>query len=375
MDIVEDIKGYSEIQVSSIRGRYLPPDLIVPFLEGHDNFVRRQQIGVSVLGAPIDEVVIGSGPVTILMWSQMHGNESTTTKAVLDLINALALGYDKATGLLQQLTLVVIPMLNPDGARAYTRENANGVDLNRDARQRTQPESRALREVYQRHTPDFCFNLHDQRTIFSAGSGPHPATLSFLSPAADPSRRMTRSRQEAMKVISAINSELQKYIPAQVGRYDDAFNPNCVGDAFQMLETPTILFEAGHFQEDYEREQTRKFVFMALWTALESIASQAYQKDTKEGYLSIPENEKKFFDFLIRNAQKISGKPVGIYDTGILLKEELASGAVRFTPRIEKEGSLGECYGHQTFDCSRPEDLEALHTRTEIMELFLGKKR
>jgi murein tripeptide amidase MpaA len=38
-------------------------------------------------------------------------------------------------------------MLNPDGAKTYTRENANKVDLNRDSQDLTQPESKILRKL------------------------------------------------------------------------------------------------------------------------------------------------------------------------------------------------------------------------------------
>ena len=57
-------------------------------------------------------------------------------------------------------------MLNPDGATLYTRANANAVDLNRDSQDLTQPARRVLRATFERFKPDYCFNLHDQRTIF-----------------------------------------------------------------------------------------------------------------------------------------------------------------------------------------------------------------
>ena len=329
-------------------------------------------ITISVRGLPIEKIVMGTGPLTVLMWSQMHGNESTTTKGVADLLNALVSGLGKSEEMLRKLTLVVIPLLNPDGALSYTRENANGVDLNRDAQARTQPESRALRETYTRHSPDFCFNLHDQRTIFSAGPEAHPATLSFLSPAADPSRRITASRHLAMQVISKINRELQKEVPGQIGRYDDAFNPNCVGDTFQMLETPTILFEAGHYPDDYQREQTRKYVFKALWVAIESLAYELYRKEKEEGYHEIPENEKRFFDILIRNAHLIRGGQVKKNDIGILFREKLKGGIITFDPYIEKEGVLKDFHGHLTFDCGNPGELQTLENNRGIMELLLS---
>jgi hypothetical protein len=46
---------------------------------------------------------------------------------------------------------------------------------------------------------------------------------------------------------------LQRYIPGQIGRFDDSFNLNC-GDTFQAMGVPTLLFEAGHFEGDYQRK-------------------------------------------------------------------------------------------------------------------------
>ena len=353
-------------------GRYVHQDHLRPFLDKIKTQFEVAQAGLSIQNNSIDKITLGEGPVKILMWSQMHGNESTTTKAILDLLNTFYISSDTSDDLLKRLTLIIIPMLNPDGAYAYTRENANKVDLNRDAQDLSQAESVILRREFEAFAPDFCFNLHDQRTIYSAGSNPKPATLSFLSPAADPSREVTGSRLSAMKVISGINRELQQLIPGQVGRYDDAFNPNCVGDAFQMSGTPTILVEAGHFPEDYGREKTRMFVYKALWTALQAIASDSYHSESKTNYFNIPENKKLYYDFLIRNAQILDKKGSPPYSAGILFREELISNRIHFRPYIEKKGTLPEYYGHQSFDCLNEEELEKLRKKEEITRLFLN---
>ncbi|GGD38350.1 M14 family metallopeptidase [Muriicola marianensis] len=368
-------QDYNVIREGSVKGRYLSPEMLHPILEFWGEKMHLEKIGNSVMGRPIQKIVLGTGPIKVMMWSQMHGNESTTTKAVLDLVKALHLGYRNSGDILESLTLVIIPQLNPDGAEAYTRENAAGIDLNRDARNQTQPESIVLSETFREHKPDFCFNLHDQRTIFSAGPGPHPATLSFLSPAADTSRSVTASRLTAMQIISGINRELQAVIPGQIGRYDDAFNPNCVGDTFQMQQTPTLLFEAGHFAGDYEREKTRQYVFTALWTALDQIVAGRYREETQKGYEDIPENQKKFFDILIRNAQVLQPDLSAQSDAGILYREELRSGSIHFSPEIEKQGDLSESYGHVEYDCIQQVDLEKLRSLKEITVLFPERKR
>src|SRR5690606_12479993 len=117
---------------------------------------------------------------------------------------------------LREYTFYVFPILNPDGARNYTRENANGVDLNRDAQALSQKESQCLRNAFEELKPSLCLNLHDQRSIYGFENG-KPATVSFLSPAADNKRTLTDARIVAMRHIVAINKILQTHIPGQVG--------------------------------------------------------------------------------------------------------------------------------------------------------------
>ena len=248
----------------SIKGRYLTLESIEPILHKLNTDNQLSVIGNSVQGKPIYQYLIGSGNIKIYLWSQMHGNESTTTKGLFDFLKLLHSKSDLAIKLLETFTFCCIPMLNPDGAKLYTRENANKVDLNRDSQDLTQPESKVLRITYESFMPDYCYNLHDQRTIFGVADSGKPATMSFLAPSFNQEREVNESRLQAINLIACINDSLQQLIPGQVGRFDDSFNINCIGDTFQYLGTPTLLFEAGHFQSDYEREETRRYVFVSL---------------------------------------------------------------------------------------------------------------
>jgi hypothetical protein len=133
--------------------------------------------------------------------------------------------------------------------------------------------ARSLRDAYEDFKPHYCFNLHDQRTIFSAGANPLPATISFLTPAMNEERSITPAREASMRVIVAMNKSLQPHLPGMVGRYSDAYNINCTGDTFQTLGVPTILFEAGHYYNDYHREKVREFMFLAIFTGIRAIAT------------------------------------------------------------------------------------------------------
>ena len=345
--------SYKELQ---LKNRYIHNEHILPLLEDLKNYFKIEVIGSSVLKAPIHSIEIGSGPVKVLLWSQMHGNESTTTKAIFDICKMLSLDNSESVQhILKKCTLLIIPILNPDGAKLYTRLNANEVDLNRDAKDLTQPESRILRSLFNSFKPNFCFNLHGQRTIFGAGNTNNPATLSFLSPAEDKTSAITNTRKRAMEIIGGINSFLQLQIPNQIGVYDDSYNDNCVGDTFQALDCPTLLFEAGHFKNDYNREIVRFYMFQAIMYGLYFVAKNKVKGVGYEAYFNIPENCKNHYDIIIRNAKTRIDNTFEIIDVAIQYQEVLKNEKIEFVPKIEKIGDLSSCFGHHEISANTNE--------------------
>lgn len=338
-------KKYASVKENNLRGRYIPFSQIAPLLESLSGDFKVKEVGRSVLNLPVHRVDFGTGKVKILAWSQMHGNESTTTKAVFDFFKAVGELKDDpvVSTILKNCSLRIIPMLNPDGAQAYTRVNARNIDLNRDAQDLQEPESRILKAQFDDFQPDFCLNLHDQRTIFSAGEAAKPAVLSFLTPAMDEARKIYPERIKSMQVIANIQRDLEEFLPGKIGRYDDAYNINCTGDTFQTQKAPTILFEAGHYPEDYQREQVRKYVFNALAAAMYSIATGEYQHFDFRKYEEIPENRKLFYDIIIRKAL-IDDK---VKDIAIQYKEVLKNNKVSFLPEIVKIAPGLNFYAHR----------------------------
>lgn len=341
---------FSQNKEQSIEGRYLTLDHIQPLLDKLNTDNQVSIIGKSVLGEPIYSYQIGTGKTRIYLWSQMHGNESTTTKALFDFINVLNNKSHFAEKMLAAFTFYCIPILNPDGARLYTRENANKVDLNRDSQNLTQPESKVLREVFETFKPDFCFNLHDQRTIFGAGDTGKPATVSFLAPSYNEEREVNENRQKAINLIAGINDVLQEFIPGQVGRFDDSFNINCIGDTFQFLGVPTILFEAGHYPNDYEREITRKYIFFSLISSFKLINENDLVVNRIFDYLNISQNKVVFYDFMYKNI-KINYDGIEIITNFVAqYKEELIENKIHFNAYIVEAGELENYFGHYEYD-------------------------
>ena len=335
---------FSEYKEETLSGRYITSDLIQPLIDQYSKILDVEQVGMSENDLPIYLIKLGTGSKTLVYWSQMHGNESTTTKAVFDFLKLLTNHKaDFVAKILEECTLYIIPILNPDGAKAYTRLNYHNIDLNRDAQDLSQKESLVLDKVLRQNKPDFAFNLHGQRTIFSAGLVNKPATVSFLSPAAAQNRNITESRKKAMDVIVYMNKILQKFIPGQVGRYDDGFNLNCVGDTLSSRNIPVILFEAGHYPQDYEREEARKFIFYSLISSAYYIASETITGNLYDEYFEIPENEKLFYDIIIRDVI-LEEKNV---DIAIQYEEILEENVIKFLPKVVKIDNLKKFYGHR----------------------------
>jgi hypothetical protein len=146
-----------------------------------------------------------------------------------------------------------------------------------------------------------------------------------------------------MQLIATIAEDLKDLLPNRIGRYDDAFNINCAGDTFQSTQTPTILFEAGHFPGDYEREETRKYVFMALLSVLRAISSKSYKEMDYKEYMRIPENRKLFYDVIYRKAKTEEG----IKDIAIQFQEKIEDGKFILVPVIDKIASIINNFGHK----------------------------
>ncbi|WP_010520919.1 M14 family zinc carboxypeptidase [Aquimarina agarivorans] len=344
-EIIESFHSYKE---ETLKGRYITQKDIQPLITQWATKLDVEQLGVSENKLPIHLIKIGTGTKKLLFWSQMHGNESTTTKALFDLFHFLDDSANKLSEkILKECTLYIIPMLNPDGALAYTRVNYNGIDLNRDAQNLEESESKIFKAVVYNVKPLVAFNLHGQRTIFSAGNTTNSAIVSFLSPASNNERTITESRKKGMRIIAEMNKALQTAIPNCVGRYDDGFNINCTGDTMEYNGYTTILFEAGHHPNDYEREVTRKWMYLSLITALKFIAETGLSIENYEAYFDIPENGKLFKDIIIRN-YPINGEK---FDVALQYQETLVDKNLRFIPIVAQIETQIIENGHIEFNC------------------------
>lgn len=340
------------LKQQEINERYITNFRLESFLENLDEDIFKVAVaGKSVLQKNIYRVDFGTGNFKILLWSQMHGNETTTTKSVFNFLEKL--NESKKAEWLNFFSFTFLPILNPDGAEAFTRVNANNIDLNRDSVDLSQTESQLLRSVFNEVKPNLALNMHDQRSIFSAGSNPNPATLSFLAPAFNEMCDINDVRTFAMQLIANMNDVLKNHAPDNIGRFDDSFNINCIGDMFTHLKVPTILFEAGFASNDYQRKQAEKLVDISLVTLLNSIISQEYKKFSVDDYLQIPENEKNFVDLIIQNFSTTNSDFITKNELPIVFKEELVNGELVLKPIIDFDSAPNYKYAHTVLNLKK----------------------
>ena len=324
-------------------------DYFLPLVQSlpQDNYTF-SYLGSSVQNRSIYGLQLGHGKLKILAWSQMHGNESTSTRALLDFLKSPDLDQ-----IMKGVSLYIIPVLNPDGLEAWTRVNANAVDLNRDALELSQPESIILKEVLEFYEPDLALNLHGQRTFYGLENSVLPAQLSFLTPSGDENKSVTKSRLQSMSLINVVIEQLSEIMGAGIGRYDDSYNPNCWGDHCQALGIPTVLFEAGHSGEDYSRDQVKGFYVESLKIVINAAKNfENYAESTKSAYFDIPEINRSYCDILIRNFNS-NGKPVNL---AVMYHEELVEGNLFFIPMLYAINDSTILYGHKTVDLSSHKD-------------------
>ncbi|MCW3818189.1 M14 family zinc carboxypeptidase [Micromonospora sp. DR5-3] len=183
--------------------------------------VRVDSAGTSGEGRELLYATVGSGPTTFWLQARIHGNELHSTEAVLQILDHLASGFPQARLIREKLTVVVIPMYNPDGSEANIRQSTtpNRIDLNRDWENFAQPESAAFWRLWRQVAPQFALDLHHMGEAPVVNGTDQLNQFQIGARSIDPSRMTAEqwltNRQMAMVSVDA----LDRYGLANVAHY------------------------------------------------------------------------------------------------------------------------------------------------------------
>jgi murein peptide amidase A len=160
-------------------------------------------VGHSVRGRPIVVRRVGaaSAPRKLLVIGEIHGNELAGRPVVRALRRARPP---------KGLQLLLVDDVNPDGAAAGTRQNAHGVDLNRNfgvgwrrngfpfstyfpgSKPFSEPESRALAALVKRERPQATITYHQHMDLVDGGDGKPALTHLYAGRSGLPWRTLGR---------------------------------------------------------------------------------------------------------------------------------------------------------------------------------------
>ena len=249
----------------------------------------------------------------------MHGDEPTATSALFDFHDYIRLHRADpiVKRMLDNLTIHVVPMLNPDGAERYQRRNAQDIDINRDAVRLQTPEGRALKALRDRLNPVLGFNLHNQNWGTSVGFPPKPASISLLAVAFNRERTDNERRILAKKTSAIIREAIEPLIPGQIGRYDDEFEVRAFGDNIAKWGTGVVLIETGPAPGDDPDRTLIRANFVAIVTALDALASGRVKKADPKRYETLPFNESRLLHTLVTGATLVGNPKLAPYTADI----------------------------------------------------------
>jgi hypothetical protein len=322
-------------------------------ISGQNRSIRLQTIGISAEQRDLFLVSFGKGKIKLLLWSQMHGDECTATAALLAIFNYFA-HNDRdpvVQNISRNLSINVIPMLNPDGAEINQRWNAQDIDINRDARGQMTPEGRILKQMQEQIKPDYGFNLHDMMGREMAGESKKALYLALMAPPYNKEDEDSASRIRAKKLAVYLNQILEPLVGGHIARYKADYMPRAFGDAMQNWGVSTILIESG-LNDTPDPHYLVKLNFVALLSAFDAIAAGKVEQSDAALYNQIPLEGESLFDILIRDVLICNGTTLPPFraDIGINIDSKLEMGREIRTSVISEIGDLSLTTGLQVIE-------------------------
>ncbi|KIL77252.1 hypothetical protein SD77_1699 [Bacillus badius] len=124
---MKDEKGMESVRLNRISGFINYEELgqkLQQIQKSSQGNVKVETAGYTNQGREIYKVSTGHGKKVVLIQSEIHGNEKTGTVALLNMLQSLGSSQSKeAKKILDELTIVAIPMMNADGSELNRRAN------------------------------------------------------------------------------------------------------------------------------------------------------------------------------------------------------------------------------------------------------------
>lgn len=185
-----------------------------------------------------------SGKPIVVLDAGVHGNERVLRESNLILIRELAQRGTKMNSLLDDLVVIMVPCLNPDGTEQNQRRNANNQDINRDYIKLDEPETQAyVSNLLKKWNPHIQIGGHN--------SGTRYYNMLYLAPtnaASDPA--LTKICDEGIFPLIDNNLEAAGYTSFYYGNGNEerwkvgSYSPNIFRPYGGICNYISIVFES-----------------------------------------------------------------------------------------------------------------------------------
>jgi len=135
-------------------------------LDQKSDVLKVELLGNSVEGRNLFVLKFSSGEfgkdaskIRVLIFAQQHGNEQSGKEGSILLAQKLI--KPEYLYLFEKIDLAIIPQMNPDGSELNQRRNGNDTDLNRNHLILTEPETKALHQLFNKYLFEVTIDVHE----------------------------------------------------------------------------------------------------------------------------------------------------------------------------------------------------------------------
>lgn len=224
------------------------------------------QVGESLEGRPLYNATVGDGDRKLMIVTQQHGDEPTGTEASMLLLEWLSGDSETAQALRDDITVSVMPRVNPDGFERWEqlvageaeledtidpRRNSADVDLNRtwDSSEvidpETIPEAMAVRQVLEAFDPELVLDYHNQNNYVNEAGDLE--TMSVLWPTNELVE--TEITSTAQQAAVALSQGLEDFDFGYLSLFPGGDTPQIARNGLGIDGVPALLIEQRGLEE------------------------------------------------------------------------------------------------------------------------------
>jgi len=243
-------------------------------------------------GRPLWLAKVGTGETAVLYITQQHGNEPLGTEAALQLLQRLATSnHPDIRRMREELTILVVPRVNPDGHERFWRQNfdpvlepgdptdfwtvGRGYDINRwhlptlAPKDNPVPEAATVQRVYQRYQPAIVVDFHHQGSYVNADGELIRTSMFWPRPEGGAGQdAINRSKQVTWLMYDA----LEHYGFAEVSQYPGGPQPGIARNAYGALGSASVLVELRGDIGQKSSGYLIRTAYVAMFSLLEAAA-------------------------------------------------------------------------------------------------------